>query len=85
MILSASIVVTGELGLHARPAAVLSKLVQASNHQVFITNQAGKRVSGSSLLEILTLGVQAGESISFEVEGPDAEQLLEQLKAVVAG
>ncbi len=85
MTVSALVVVSGESGLHARPAAEIVKLVQGANHTVSITNQAGKRVSGASLLGILSLGVKAGETIEIEVDGPSADEVLDLLKAVVTG
>jgi len=84
LILTVSVIVSNQEGLHARPAAELVKLVETSNHKVFISNKAGKRVSGSSLLGILSLGVQTGDPIELEVDGPAAQEILEQIKAVVA-
>jgi phosphocarrier protein len=74
-----------EVGLHARPAAEFVKAVAASGHLVHITNRAGKKVLGNSILGILSLGIKHGEEITIEVSGLSEEAVLESLIAVVSG
>jgi len=74
-----------EVGLHARPAAEFVKAVAASGHLVQISNRAGKKVLGYSILGILSLGVKHGEEITIEVTGLDEQVVLDTLIAVVSG
>lgn len=80
-----SVVVGTEVGLHARPAADFVRLASLSGHQVHISNRAGKKAIGTSILGVLSLGAKYGEELSIEVDGPDEVSVLEALIAVVSG
>jgi len=73
------------VGLHARPAADFVRLASLSNHTVTVSNRLGKRVQGTSILAVLSLGAKHGEELTVEVEGPDEENVLEALIRVVSG
>ena len=73
------------VGLHARPAADFVRLASLSNHAVTVSNRLGKRVQGTSILAVLSLGAKHGEELTLEVEGPDEENVLEALIRVVSG
>jgi phosphocarrier protein len=73
------------VGLHARPAADFVRLASLSNHTVTVSNRLGKRVQGTSILAVLSLGAKHGEELTLEVEGPDEENVLEALIRVVSG
>ena len=66
-------------GLHARPAAILVQLVSKYNSVVNIVKD-GQRVNGSSIMGILTLGVQQGVTVTVEVDGDDAEDLMKEIE-----
>lgn len=61
-------------GLHARPSAHLSKLVKEFDAKVIVERQ-GRKAHADSVIEVLSLGVQAGE-VTFEAEGKDAEKAM---------
>lgn len=66
-----------ELGIHARPAALLAQC--CVNFKSSITIKAnGKVASGINVLEILALGVKKGDTVEVDIEGED------ELKAKVA-
>ncbi len=77
--------VQAEVGLHARPAAEFVKAVAASGHLVHISNRTGKKVLGTSILGILSLGVKHGEEITIEVSGLNEDDVLKALIEVVSG
>jgi phosphocarrier protein len=52
---------------------------------VTVSNRLGKRVQGTSILAVLSLGARHGEELTVEVEGPDEENVLEALIRVVSG
>jgi phosphotransferase system HPr (HPr) family protein len=52
---------------------------------VHISNRAGKKAIGTSILGVLSLGAKYGEELSIEVDGPDEVSVLEALIAVVSG
>ncbi|MFZ3151573.1 MAG: HPr family phosphocarrier protein [Anaerolineaceae bacterium] len=75
--------ITNKVGLHARPAALFVQ--EANKYQSSILVKKGeKEVSAKSILGILTLGINKGSHIHVSVEGPDADQALEAIKALHA-
>jgi|Deesub1362A_J573_1020465.scaffolds.fasta_scaffold00927_7 phosphotransferase system HPr (HPr) family protein len=79
------LIVNHPVGLHARPAA---QFVQtASQFQSAITvanvNDNAKPVDAKSILNILTLGVNQGTEIEISAQGPDEQEAIEALKALV--
>ncbi len=57
-------------GMHARPATVLIKLVKNFKSAVSL-KKGDKTVKLNSMLNILTLTIKGGETISIIVEGED--------------
>ena len=79
-----TVTVAATVGLHARPAADFVRTASLSNHKVTITNKMGKKVSGTSILGVLSLGAKQGEVLVIEVDGPNEDEVLESLIRVVA-
>lgn len=74
MAYTASVKVTDQLGLHARPAAQIAKLVKSaieSNPALVVTirHPSGKRAQAKSALLLMALGVKSGESVEVQVAG----------------
>ena len=82
MISKGSVIVVSKVGLHARPAADFVRAVETCRHEVTVS-KAGKRVPGSSILGILSLAAHQGEEIEIEVTGPNSDEVLAMLIAVV--
>lgn len=61
------------VGIHARPAGVLSKKAKEFASTVTITNSAGKSAEAKKLMALMALGVKTGETIQVSVEGEDEE------------
>jgi phosphocarrier protein HPr len=63
-------VITAPLGLHARPATSLIRL--AKNYKSAISLKKGeKTIRLNSMLNILSLNVKGGETVSVSIEGED--------------
>ena len=60
------------LGLHARPAGMLVRLVQSLGDRVEI-KKGEKTVSGTRLLALMGLGIRCGDTVTVEIEGPSEE------------
>jgi len=78
MTYTASVKVTDQLGLHARPAAQIAKLVKSAIDAnpalvVTVTNPAGKQAQAKSALLLMALGVKSGESVEVQVSGTSGE------------
>jgi phosphocarrier protein HPr len=80
---SAHVEIKNMMGIHLRPA---SSLVQLSNRypdcEVAITKD-GQTVDGKSIMSVIMLAANQGSMLIFEVRGPDCEQLLKDLVALV--
>lgn len=73
------VVVSNEMGLHARPAAAFVKLVKNFPGKVEIIKD-GKVANAKSIFNVMSLGVASGTEITIRVTGEDEE---ENLKKVV--
>ncbi|MBQ9384343.1 MAG: HPr family phosphocarrier protein [Ruminiclostridium sp.] len=61
------------LGLHARPAGSLVKLIKELGGTVMIEKEGKPAVSASALIKVMGLGVKCGETVRFTVEGGDED------------
>lgn len=67
--------ITDPIGLHARPAGRLAKIVKAMDSSVTIARaDGGRSVSASKLMAIMSLGVKTHETLAVTVEGGNAEE-----------
>jgi phosphocarrier protein HPr len=78
----AEVTIMNKRGLHARASAVFVKAAEKFDADVSVTKD-GQTVSGSSIMGLLMLGAGCGSTISIETEGPEAEEALEALTALV--
>ena len=70
-------------GLHARPAAEIVKLAAKFQSEITIVKD-DLDVNGKSIMGVMMLAAEHGSSITFRAEGPDADQALEALTALVS-
>ncbi len=76
------VVVPNRQGLHARPADMFVKVALQYQSQVEITRD-GLKVSGKSILDVMTLAAEQGTELTIVVTGPDAEKAADALVEVV--
>ncbi|PZF81821.1 HPr family phosphocarrier protein [Jiangella anatolica] len=72
-------VVASKAGLHARPAAVFVKAAAEQPTKVSIRKPDGEPVDASSILSIMTLGVEQGDQVVLSAEGDKADAALDAL------
>ncbi|WP_446223347.1 HPr family phosphocarrier protein [Nocardia sp. IBHARD005] len=77
-----TVIVGSEVGLHARPAAKLTRAVQAAGVPVRISVGGGEPVDAASVLAVMTLGAGHGAEVTLHAEGADA--VLDQLAELIA-
>jgi phosphocarrier protein len=80
----AEVTIVNKRGLHARASAVFVKTVEQFDAEVTVTKD-GQTVSGGSIMGLLMLGASPGSTILIETEGPEAEEALEALTALIEG
>ena len=75
---SATYTITNKMGIHARPAADITKLVGKHKSDVTIAT-ATKKANGKSVLMLTTLGAKNGTEVTLTVSGEDEEEVFTQL------
>ncbi len=78
-IISRRVCVANDLGLHARPAAMLAREAQKFSSRITLTN-SDHEVDAKSILDILTLALGPGCNVEIRAQGDDAEHALEHLE-----
>ena len=78
----AEVTIINKRGLHARASAAFVKMAEQFDAEVSVTKD-DQTVPGNSIMGLLMLGASPGTTISIETEGPEAEEALEALTALV--
>ena len=78
---SAPIVVEAEYGIHARPAAVLADTARRYKSVVEIVRPSGKAANAKSVVALLGLEIERGDSIRIVARGTDAKEAVEVLSS----
>ena len=78
MKLTHKVKIKNALGLHARPATVIAKLLQGSRSSVSFTYKK-ESINARSIMSILMLAASRNSQILISVEGEDAEETLKKL------
>ncbi len=74
--------IINEKGMHARAAAKFVEVVEAHDATAEVERD-GQRVSGDSIMGLLTLGAACGTTIRIHTHGVEAGKLAEALEALV--
>ena len=75
--------VKNRLGLHARPAAVIAKILQGYSSTVSISYR-DQVVDARSIMNLLMLAIKKNSMIELEAIGEDAKEAIETLMAAFA-
>ena len=62
-----------EIGIHARPAGNLVKLIKEFSSSIMIEKEGKPAINGTALMKLMGLGVKCGDTLKFTVEGEDEE------------
>lgn len=81
-VLTREFVIQNQYGMHARPAALFVKAASRFDSDVFVEKD-GNRVSGKSIMGMMTLEASFGSRITITIEGPDAEAAMAELQALI--
>jgi Phosphotransferase System HPr (HPr) Family len=75
-------VIKEELGIHARPAGLLSKEAKLYTSDIFILAY-GKSADVKKLIALMSLAVKKGTEVEFTISGPDEDAAMEKIKEFV--
>ena len=70
--------IKNRLGIHARPAAKLSKIANEFESTIRVMKD-GLEVNGKSIMGIMMLAAAQGNVIQIEAEGPDEKDAIRAL------
>jgi phosphocarrier protein len=79
----AKAVIVNKKGLHARASAKFVETVAKFQSEVTVTKDETS-VSGRSIMGLMMLAASLGSSIELAAEGPDANETLRALLALIA-
>jgi phosphotransferase system HPr (HPr) family protein len=75
-------IVASPHGLHMRPAAEIVDLVKQYGTKVRLFGADNRQADGGSILGLLTLGIERGNSVRVEVDGADEVQVAVRLSEI---
>ena len=75
--------ISNRLGLHARPSAQLTQVAGKFTSEVYIAKN-GRRVNAKSIMGVMMLAAGPGATVTVDAEGPDEEQAMEAIGALIA-
>jgi phosphocarrier protein len=76
------LVIVNEKGMHARAAAVFTRLAAKFKAGVFVSRD-GMEVNGKSIMGVMMLAAYEGCTIRIRADGDDADQALDALQELV--
>jgi phosphocarrier protein len=77
------VVVLNEIGLHARPAAMLVRLAQEFDSEIALLCDQ-REANAKSMLSVLTLCAGCGAKVTVTAEGPDADTAIREIESLFA-
>jgi phosphocarrier protein HPr len=76
------VVIVNRLGLHARPSAALTQLATRFKSDVWLS-KGERRVNAKSIMGVMMLAAACGATLRIETDGPDEDEALAALAALV--
>ncbi len=78
MKLTRKVRIKNALGLHARPATVIARLLQGTSSSVAFTYR-NETINAKSIMSILMLAATKNSYITVDIEGEDAMEIMERI------
>ncbi|MDE2386661.1 MAG: HPr family phosphocarrier protein [Actinomycetales bacterium] len=80
---SFELTLTGNEGLHARPAAELARIASTQGVAVTIGRLGQPGVAAGSILGLLSLGLRSGERVLLTVDGATEDSVAQQISELL--
>ena len=77
-----TVTVASAHGLHARPASLFVQAVASSGLAVELT-KGEKTLNAASILGVISLGIEHGDTVTLRTEGENAEDVLDTLSEIL--
>ena len=78
----AELLIRNEMGLHARACALFVKTASKFRAEVMVSRD-DLQVNGKSIMGVMMLAAEAGSTIVVTAEGPDENEAVNALRALV--
>ena len=75
--------IINRLGLHARASAKLTQLAGKYRSEVWMA-KGTRRINAKSIMGVMMLAAGKGAKVTLEVDGPDEQEAMDALIALVA-
>jgi phosphocarrier protein len=76
--------ITNKKGLHARASRKLAELALSYDSTRISVRREGEEADARSLMDLMMLGAGVGDEIEIEARGPQAEEAMAAVEALVA-
>ena len=80
--LSKNVTITNALGLHARSAAQIAKIVKKAKSKVWIIKD-GNKADASSIIDVLALACFKDSNITLQIDDPSDLEVLNNLAKLI--
>jgi phosphocarrier protein len=82
MKLNRKVVITNELGLHARAAAKIAKLAEEARSDVYIVKD-GEEVDATSIVDVIALYCPCGVEVVVKITDPGDMKILNDITRLI--
>ena len=83
MELTQTVPITHKYGLHARASQRFAEVATSFKSEVFISKDGSPEADGSSVVGLLMLGAEMGNTLQLRISGDDAEACMAALVALI--
>lgn len=73
-----------EQGLEARPVAMLVQVASKHSSSVYLETE-GRKVNAKSIMGMMSLGLNSGETVTVIADGPDEEAAVADMTGYLCG
>ncbi|MCB9480206.1 MAG: HPr family phosphocarrier protein [Desulfobacteraceae bacterium] len=80
--LKQKLIIINELGLHARPAALIAKTARKAKSEILIEKDQ-TIVDAASMIDILSIACQKGTTITLIAESSEDREVFEEIKDII--
>ena len=74
--------ITNRTGIHARPASLIVQKASEFDSEVSIVKD-NKQINAKSIMGVMSLGISQSTKITLKAEGPDEEEVINQLEDLI--
>lgn len=81
--ISVTVKIINELGLHARPAAEFVKISSKFKSDIFVSKGNSNEVNGKSIMSVMTLAAEKGSELCIRAKGTDEDEAIKALVQLI--